>query len=430
MQFEEMVKALFILSHNINSKYGGGQIYVSSLIDEFIRQGLFPVIASPRRSESEAESYNGCRIVQFKQPLNLDGATLILQEIKPELVHAHGFKAVFAEACKKLRIPCIITAHHGGIVCPAGTLLNHRDEICRIKSNHNDCLPCVLRNIRGGFYAWPLILMLPLKARLALGRFMQKMPFILYLTPILKAALAIQDKADEWKAIHENATLLIAPSDAIAESMIRNGSPRNKIKAIPHGIPFPNKRLLSDSLQHRGKINQSLRFFYVGRICYVKGVHVLLSAFNNLDTDAELHIFGGVGNKQEERYMVRLKNKYRKNTRIIWNRKIDSEKVYEVINQYDVMIHPAIYLEVFGLNIAEALVLGKPVIATRCGGPEMQIEDGVNGILVEPNNSLVLANTMRKVINNIINLKVNNTDVIPIERHVKELIELYEEIAN
>ena len=122
--------------------------------------------------------------------------------------------------------------------------------------------------------------------------------------------------------------------------------------------------------------------------------------------------------------------KSKDDARIKWLGKISYQRIYDEIDKYDVMIHPAICLEVLGLNIAEALALSKPVIATKCGGPEMQIEDGTNGILVEPNNIVELANAMERIANNEINLKVKIESVKSIEEHVHELLKVYEEITN
>ncbi len=273
----------------------------------------------------------------------------------------------------------------------------------------------------------------PLNFRLKLGRFMEKIPFIIYITPVLKTTLSIYNKLDEWKTIHKNASLIIAPSFGIAESMIRNGAFPEKIKILPHGIPLPNKFHFSEPVCMVKKENQPLSFFYVGRLCHIKGIHIMLAAFIRLHCIAELHIVGGTGNKVEERYMKRLQREYKHNSQIKWHGKVEYKHLYNLIKQFDIMIHPAICLEIFGLNIAEALALGKPVIATRCGGAEMQIEDGVNGWLVEPNdiNSLKLAIELaydRYLANNL--LKVDTSRVKSIETHTKELIEIYEELID
>ena len=75
--------------------------------------------------------------------------------------------------------------------------------------------------------------------------------------------------------------------------------------------------------------------------------------------------------------------------------------------------------------------MGKPVLATRCGGAEMQLEDGVNGWLVEPNNPEALKLKMEKVINEFFfNQPFLSRKVVSIEEHCKTLTKLYEEVAD
>jgi glycosyltransferase involved in cell wall biosynthesis len=59
----------------------------------------------------------------------------------------------------------------------------------------------------------------------------------------------------------------------------------------------------------------------------------------------------------------------------------------------DVIVHAAIEPEPFGRVIMEALALGRPVIATRLGGPVEIIEDGVSGFLVPPGDPSAIAQT-------------------------------------
>ena len=418
-------RLLIVSSGGFFSTYGGGQVYVKNLVEELIRQNFYPVIATLGPLPEDIRTYKGCQLETIGNNITIDEIEKLLLRTKPNIVHAHDFKALFSQVCNTLDIPCIVTAHHGGILCPAGTLLNHRDEICRIKANPTICLPCVLKNIRGGRYSYPLLKLIPVRFRIKLGKLIEKLPFTYYFTPVLQAQVSIARKAAEWKSIYTHSARIIAPSYAIAESMIRNECPKEKISVISHGIPIPEEKLLNRETE---KNNQSrLKFFYVGRICHAKGVHIMLAAFSQIEAKAELHIIGGAGNKSEQRYMNRLKRRYTNNRRIIWHGVIEPVQVNPLIKLYDVMVHPAIYLEVFGLNIAEALALSKPVIATRCGGAEMQIRNGVNGWLVEPNDVNRLKNLLVDIISHKRSVMAEfNCKVVSIAAHINELKNYYE----
>jgi glycosyltransferase involved in cell wall biosynthesis len=60
------------------------------------------------------------------------------------------------------------------------------------------------------------------------------------------------------------------------------------------------------------------------------------------------------------------------------------------IASLDVLVHTA-RLEPFGLVITEALARGVPVVAPRDGGPAEIVRDGVDGLLVDPEDPDALA---------------------------------------
>ena len=180
-------------------------------------------------------------------------------------------------------------------------------------------------------------------------------------------------------------------------------------------------------------VGRKIKFFYVGRICYVKGLHVLLKAFSLIDNPhVELHLIGGAGNKSERRYEKKLKRKYASDSRIVWHGKVAPEQVFDVIKTFHIAVSVPIYLEVFGLNIAEALAMGKPVLATRCGGAEMQIEDGVNGWLVEPNDVNALTRKIQEISDSFTTYdsSLSTQRAISIQVHCKSLIKLYETVTH
>lgn len=106
--------------------------------------------------------------------------------------------------------------------------------------------------------------------------------------------------------------------------------------------------------------------------------------------------------------------------------KVEPKQVFDEIKNMHVLVLPSICLEIFGLNIAESLAMGKVVLATQCGGAEMQIEDGSNGWLIEPNNVEVLRTKMEEIISNKKKFHLmKSKQVVSIERHCNTLLELY-----
>ena len=491
------MKLLQIASGDFFSTYGGGQVYVKSIVDEMIRQELDVAVISFVGKEISFVKcdYKGIPLWEIGcQAQNSDIENLV-RTIAPDIIHAHSQKTLFASLGRRLSIPVVITAHHGGILCPAGTLLNAEDGICQTTLSHRNCLKCCLANIRTGRAWYPFMQLLPERIYRSMGRKLAGLPFVPFITPIGGVAKSIEDKRAEWQSICSNASMVIAPSHAIAEAMCRNGLSLAKVRVIPHGIPGKtvsgerlaisgektyqrddtefkriedefrdgtesqlrttgwrgeegtvsgerlaisenSKQEQRDSLNTKhytlNKSDSVIRFFFLGRICRVKGLHVLLEAFDDkcFADRAELHIIGGTGNKGERRYMQAWQRKYSR-ANIVWHGKVPSEKVLETIQEFDVMVHPAINMEIFGLNISESLLMHKPVLATRCGGAEMQVRDGENGWLVEPNNAMALRGKMRQIVENGISFSLDTIDsgVVSIEQHVKDLTLLYEEKA-
>lgn len=452
------MRFLQIASGDFFSTYGGGQVYVKNIVDEMIRQGLDVAVLSfvCKDTAIVEQDYKGISLWEVgTQAKDVDIEELV-QTVSPDIIHAHSRKALFVTIGERKHIPVIVTAHHGGILCPAGALMNADECICRTTLSHEHCLRCSLANIRTGRNWYPLMKLLPKKAYIGLGKTLEKLPFIPFISPIGGVALSIENKIKEWQTICDKASKVIAPSHAIADAMCRNGLSRDKVAVIPHGVARPLEGQLNvepyrvrgvqcsvrrgEDLNSEKQINSlrvgndKIRFFYVGRIGRLKGIHVLLDAFSKLKkcNDVELHIIGEASqNKVSKRYLKSLLAKYQSSD-IIWHGKIPPYKIFDAIKEYDVMVHPTICLEVFGLNIAEALAMNKPVLATRCGGAEMQVVDGVNGWLVSPNDVQALCMKMNEIVEHgiVMDLDTLNKGVIAIDKHVNDLKNLYKIICD
>jgi glycosyltransferase involved in cell wall biosynthesis len=64
------------------------------------------------------------------------------------------------------------------------------------------------------------------------------------------------------------------------------------------------------------------------------------------------------------------------------------------LSAMDVIVQPSVALESFGMALAEAQALGRPVIASRIGGMPEVVSEGVTGLVVPPGNATALAAAM------------------------------------
>ena len=71
---------------------------------------------------------------------------------------------------------------------------------------------------------------------------------------------------------------------------------------------------------------------------------------------------------------------------------LNREQVRERMQKCDVFVLSSLH-ETFGVVVGEAMACGKPVISTRCGGPEFFVNDE-NGVLVDVANAQALAGAM------------------------------------
>lgn len=419
-------------------------MYFRNLADEFIRrEEQITIFSAAEKGQSDnIESlYRGVSVHPVMSA-GMDRNLLKdrIQTLAPDVVHAHGFKSLMATVCHELNIPCIVTVHHGGIVCPQGALLNNKDKICHKRANTKECLPCVLRKIPGGEYWTPILNIIPEKQRIRWGERIYNKTTVPYFTPLISSTRQIEYKLQEWYLLRDWATRFISPSDAMLRCLLVNGVRAGKLKLIPHGIPYVDTEPEQRKIRIEG---DGIKFFYVGRLSYEKGVHILLKAFDRYTslyplTKSELHIIGGAETKTEIRYWEKLYNRYISPSavpvRIFYHGKLPHNETLKLIQSFDVLIHPTICLEVYGLNIAEALMLKKPVIASRCGGAEAQIEEGINGYLYDPPGLNELTDLIAFAENNpsLIHRLSEKAPrkVISIRQHADELIEEYQSVLS
>ncbi len=129
-----------------------------------------------------------------------------------------------------------------------------------------------------------------------------------------------------------------------------------------------------------------------------KGVDSLISAIRIIK-DNGYDVLFRIGGGREDFYFDQVKQQAKElkvEQNIEWFGKLDRPGVVDLMQNCDCFVLPSTS-ESFGTVYIEAMACGKPVIATRCGGPESIVND-INGILVPVSDPVELANALMRMI--------------------------------
>ena len=136
----------------------------------------------------------------------------------------------------------------------------------------------------------------------------------------------------------------------------------------------------------------------VGRITAAKGHHILLSALSRLGPSARAVFVGAPapGSRQDAHYVTELRSIARKHeVEIEWaGHHPDPTPFYSAM---DVLAVASTGEEGMPLVALEAFQRGVPVVASRLGGLPELVQDGVNGLLVPPDNPDALARALERL---------------------------------
>ena len=206
--------------------------------------------------------------------------------------------------------------------------------------------------------------------------------------------------------IRNSTRLCVVSSDHYQFSRLHRSLANHPLKVdeLPNGVdlnlfnPDPNPD--PDEVRRRYGItrNAKLALFVAAldRAHHFKGLSFLLKAIETLPPDVWLLVVGD--GDQRENYQEQARQ-LGISDRTIFAGAIQHEKTPAFFRSADVTILPSLPPESFGLVLIESLACATPVIATRLPGVRTVVEDGRDGLLVEPGSLAGLADAMRKILN-------------------------------
>jgi L-malate glycosyltransferase len=254
-------------------------------------------------------------------------------------------------------------------------------ELIRQKSPSPDLIHAYIL-LRTGFVAWFL------SAK-------TKVPFIVseqwsgYVTGKYSAKSLLRKTLTKW--IIKRAAAVTSVSEFLLRGMENNGLRNNRTFIIPNCIE------ISESVEKRTAANPVYVLLVADLIDEIKNISAVIRMVGSLESQRafELHI---VGHGRDEKMLKEIAVSSKAGDKVIFEGLKTNEQVYEYLRRCDFLVMNSRY-ETFSLICAEAMSCGKPVIATRCGGPdEFVIRE--TGVLIRPDDESELRLEFTRMLSN------------------------------
>lgn len=400
---------------------GGTETYAATLAQELARQGhtvsVFARRENARQPEHAVETTTVDQVeisrinntrrqsTSFADSYRNDSVATcfgqMLDRFKPDIVHFQHLvylSTTCVREATRRQIPVVMTLHDYWLICQRGRFLKPDLSVCPGQTD-TGCAQCfhhVLDPRMSVLYGWlkPLLgqqSWLRERARRWYGKRAGSQ------SVSLAAQQQIQARMAHIRALCASVSLFLAPSRFLREQFVAFGIP-------PEKILFHECGLQTDAIQpapkapvpRKNRDKRPLTFGYIGVVDPVKGVHLLVEAFQTLP--AELRIYGGEAAyapyPDEKGFRSRLVN----SPRIRCMGRYEQHELSRILAEVDVVVVPSIWYENAPLVIREAFLAHTPVITADFGGMREWVTDGVNGLLFEPRNIDDLRQKMRRFV--------------------------------
>jgi len=347
---------------------------------------IFRLVNNYKRIHSFAEIFADPRIDEVFGGL--------LDRLQPDLIHFNHLIALSAQMpllAVERGIPCLFTAHDFWALCQRIYLHDWLKRACPGPVCGGDCYTCItsptpakhartvavstLRNV------------IPFSIRTWLRRLLTKDDYFL---PDMQATRPVLDERYElFRRALQATGRIVVPSEFVKRTLVRNGYDADHIEVLPLGMAIPDLPVPGTPAPRIGP-RRPLRLAFVGSILPWKGAETLVSAFLNARSpDLRLTFYG-----REDiipAFSRSLHGLAQGDERITFAGPFQPGEKDAAYDALDVLVIPSLAHESFSLVAREALLRGKPVIASDIGALPEVIRDGVNGFLFPPGDADALA---------------------------------------
>lgn len=348
------MKILFI--HNNYSSNNSGEEHASQGLADILVENGHQVIWYRKSSDLIGESvYLKIKAFfsSFYNRASMKEIKALIQNEKPDLVQIQNVYPFISPAVfhtiNKMNIPIIMRCPNYRLFCPTGLHLDGKGQVCE------KCL--------GGLREFNGILKNCEKSWLkSIGYSLRN--FI----------------ARVWWRIQDRASVYIVQTEFQRQKFIKNGIPEDKLQIVPG---------LTPKISQVGVIKNEFISF-IGRASQEKGIFEFIEAARLLP-DEKFIVAGSVDPSVEQAKKNGPSN-------IEWKGFLSGKQFDELYAHSKMIVVPSKWYEGFPNVITRAMLFNKPVVSTSIGATNTIIENEIDGILVEPGNSIKLYEGIKKLI--------------------------------
>ncbi len=195
--------------------------------------------------------------------------------------------------------------------------------------------------------------------------------------------------------VRRQASACVAAAVGLSRSMLDHHHELGFFANASFSTVIPNA-YLPGSVAHRARSTASLLTFgYLGRLVPEKGIELLLDAFGTRRDGGWGLLVAGEGTNSYCQWLRQRHAKLENRDAIRFLGWVDPA---EFFTQVDILVVPSLWQEPLSRVILEAFAHGVPVIGSRRGGIPEQIEDGITGLLFDPDDPTALGTVIDRVL--------------------------------
>jgi phosphatidylinositol alpha-mannosyltransferase len=193
------------------------------------------------------------------------------------------------------------------------------------------------------------------------------------------------------RTVHRRIAAPVAVSQAAADFLSR--SIRGAIEIVPNGVDV--ERFAEPGPPAPG-LPEGRIVLWVHRLDPQKGFPVVVRAFARVAAELDDVQLVVVGDGRDRDAVGMLSEEDRR--RVVMVGAVPHDDLPPYHAAADAFVAPATGQESFGIVLVEAMAAGLPVVATDIAGYREVVRDGVEGLLVPPNDVDALAASLRRVL--------------------------------